>query len=93
LAPHKISSASNANQKGKQRWCQKKNAHVIFLKYSLEINLFIFLPTAQKGYACHHHSKKKLALMSTLNGLERIVNLNYSLLSFLIRIDMSPTKT
>jgi hypothetical protein len=52
-----------------------------------------FLPTPQKGYACHCHLRKKLAPMLTLNGLERIVNLNYSLLSFLIRMEMSPTKT
>jgi hypothetical protein len=41
--------------KSKSQVMLKKNGYAIFLKYYFKINLFLFLPTTKKGYACHHH--------------------------------------
>jgi hypothetical protein len=69
----------------------KKNGHVIFLKYSPKFNMLLFWPTIQRrGCMPLPLPLHEEAYVPTSNGLRRIMNLNCSLLSPLIKMGKSP---
>jgi hypothetical protein len=57
LGPSRISSMCDVNQKPCQRWYEKRNGHVIYLKWFLEIDLLLFFSfwqTTWQGNVSHH---------------------------------------
>jgi len=96
MHPHptlpKISNMFDANQKANLKWFFKKNGHVIFWKYSPQLDLLLFLWIVQIGL-CTLPPLKEKAHTPTSNGHGRVVNLNCSFLSPLIRMGKSLTRT
>jgi len=75
LGPCNTSSMHNANQKA----CQndiKKNGHVIYLKYSFEVNFISFQQITWKVECMSLHIGGK-TFAPTSNGLERGMDQNY----------------